>query len=300
MFTTRFFLLCCCSLFLGSCVQDTPFPRSSGNVTDTFDSHRFASKIGTDFESMGPEIGALDLPRRIRHIPTGIVLILIDPGDFLMGTPLTEKHRDRDEAQHHVTISAPYYLGETEVTVGQWVHFMGRGTKELPANEELPMSGVSWHHAHEFLHLLNQASDGRWRLPTEAEWEYACRAGTTTPFSFGEDITPEHANYNGQRPYLGKERGLDRNTPVPVRSLPLNPWGLYEMHGNLWEWCEDLYLYNPDRDPLPRDPTGKSRVMRGGGFPSRGEQLRCGYRDGYPPNSSGEKYGFRLAKTVTP
>jgi len=281
-----------------ACSTGRGFQGSSDGTGDASVNATYHSGLGSAFEPMGTQTGAFNLPRRVRHTPTGIVLILVDPGTFVMGTPLSEKYRDRDEEQHKVTIETPFYLGETEVTVSQWKQVMGPGSKQLPDNGELPISGVSWYRAREFVDRLNQSGELGWRLPNEAEWEYACRAGTTTAFSFGEDITPEQVNYNGRRPYLRKELGLDRNAPVPVRSLPPNPWGFYEMHGNLWEWCEDVYLQNPEHDTLPKNTTGLSRVMRGGGFPSRGKQARSGYRDGYPPSSPGPKYGFRVAKTL--
>ena len=286
------------TLLLTSCTTGSHSKESADGSRDTPVKVKYHARLGSDFEPIGHENGAFNLPRRVRHISTGIVLILIDPGTFMMGTPLSEKHRDRDEAQHRVTIDTPFYLGETEVTVSQWKQTMGPGPETIPDNGELPISGVTWYRAREFVERLNQSGEPGWRLPNEAEWEYACRADTTTAFSFGEDITPEQVNYNGKRPYLRKERGLDRNAPVPVRSLPPNPWGFYEMHGNLWEWCDDLYLLDPVHDKLPKVTTGLSRVMRGGGFPSRGKQARSGYRDGYPPNSSGPKYGFRVTKTL--
>ncbi|MEC4673398.1 MAG: formylglycine-generating enzyme family protein [Nitrospirota bacterium] len=286
------------SLLLTSCTPGSRSQESAEGSHDMGVKANYQARLGSEFEPIGTQIGAFNLPRRVRHTPTGIVLILVDPGTFMMGTPLSEKHRDRDEEQHIVTIDTSFYLGETEVTVSQWKQIMGPGPERLPDNGELPIGGVTWYRAQEFVKRLNQSGESGWRLPKEAEWEYACRAGTTTAFSFGEDITPEQVNYNGKRPYLSKKRGLDRNAPVPVRSLPPNPWGFYEMHGNLWEWCEDLYLKHPARDTLPQDTTGLSRVMRGGGFPSRGKQARSGYRDGYPPRSPGPKYGFRIAKTI--
>ena len=163
---------------------------------------------------------------------------------------------------------------------------------------ELPISGVSWHKAKEFVRRMNAQGSSGWRLPTEAEWEYACRAGTTTAFSFGDNITPEQVNYNGLRPYAGAEAGLRRDWPVSVRSLPRNPWGLYEMHGNVFEWCEDLYVIHPERGIAAKDVPGASRVLRGGAWNSKGKQVRSAYRDGYPPESSGTKYGFRIVRSI--
>ncbi len=216
-----------------------------------------------------------------------------------MGTPPSEATRDGDEAQHEVEIESAFYLGETEVTVAQWARIIAEDPKRPLVGDELPMSGVSWHKAMEFIGRLNLQGERGWRLPTEAEWEYACRAGATTAFSFGQNITPEQVNYNGRYPYGGADRGLDRGAPVPVRSLPANAWGLHEMHGNLWEWCSDLYVVHPEKGQQPRQGPGEPRVMRGGAWTAHAQSARAGYRDGYPPNSSGEKYGFRVAKSLT-
>ncbi len=252
-----------------------------------------------EFEPVGSSVGWGGLPSRIRHVPTDLILVLIPPGDFKRGSPETEPQRDRDERQRVVTIASAFYLGETEVTVAQWKRHMA----ELPTEAEhmedpsLPVEGVSWHKAKDFVALLNKKGAAVWRLPTEDEWEYACRAGTTGPFSFGANITAEQVNYDGGRPYADGRPGLDRGRPVPVRSLPANPWGLYEMHGNLVEWCEDLYVVDPGvaTDIVPTDIEGASRVIRGGDFSSQGKQTRSASRDGYPPSSTGTKHGFRLA-----
>ena len=133
------------------------------------------------------------------------------------------------------------------------------------------------------------------RLPTEAEWEYACRAGTTTPFSFGQDVDPSLVHYDASAPYRDGARGARPRGPVATRSLPANPWGLYEMHGNLWEWTEDLYVYDRTAGPATSTSPGAPRVMRGGAFTRGAYAARCAHRDGYPPATPGEKYGFRIA-----
>ena len=137
----------------------------------------------------------------------------------------------------------------------------------------------------------------RLRLPTEAEWEYACRAGTPGPFSFGDDITPEQANYDGDSPYRRGPKGLNRQETVEVASLPPNPWGLYEMHGNVWEWCQDWFAGYPDG--LVTNPMGPAsgvgRVLRGGGWFFVARDLRSAYRDHNDPGNRNLDCGFRLA-----
>ena len=256
--------------------------------------------LGAEFEAIGSETGSSGWPSRVRHTPTGIVLALISPGKFTMGSPKSELERDGDEVQRTAAIEYSFYLGETEVTAAQWRKIMGTVPRDaVPSDDgELPISGVSWHKAKEFVRRMNAQGSPGWRLPTEAEWEYACRAGTTTAFSFGDNITPKQVNYNGERPYADSERGLRRDGPVPVRRLPRNPWGLYGMHGNVFEWCEDLYVVHPERGTPAKNTPGASRVLRGGAWSSKGKQTRSAYRDGYPPASSGAKYGFRIARSI--
>jgi len=256
------------------------------------------SGLGPEFEPLGNEVGVHGLPRRVRHVPTGIVLVLIPPGEFIMGTPREERSREKDEIRHPVTIERAFYLGETELTVEQWQNLMGDGPQtEEYAQPDYPMTGITWHRAKELVNLLNERGEDGWRLPAEEEWEYACRAGTTTAFFFGDNIGTDQANYLGEYPYAGAPKGESRRRPVSVRSLPPNAFGLYEMHGNVWEWCEDLYFPDP-RSTRGASGVGAPRVMRGGSFESQAELLRSGYRDGYPPKSSGSKYGMRLAKTI--
>ncbi len=254
--------------------------------------------LGSEFEALGTEVGASGLPRRVRHRRTGIVLVLIPPGEFTMGSPETEPERETDEPRRAMKIEAPFYLGETEVTVGEWKRVY-ETEPGIPASDEtLPIGAVTWHLAMEFIAALNQEGEAGWRLPTEVEWEYACRAGTTTIFSFGDNITTDQVNYDGRSPYDRTPKGLRRDGPVPVRSLPANPWGLYEMHGNAFEWCAEFYVAHPERDVPPTKP-GASRSIRGGAWNSRARETRSAYRDGYPPASSGAKYGFRVARSLT-
>jgi len=235
------------------------------------------------------------LPERALHRQSGILLVRIPAGTFTMGSPSDEPRRQEHEWRREVEITDPFYLGETEVTVGQWRRVMGRETPRKQQQEDMPVEGVTWYAAKEFVAALNALDGGGWRLPTEIEWEYACRAGTTTIFSFGDTLNLGLASYDGRRPFGDTPRQKTPDHPLPVRSHPANPWGLYDMHGNMWVWCEDLYVFNPARDLPPLQAQGASRVIRGGGYPSRGDQLRSAYRDGYPPRSTGEKYGFRVA-----
>jgi formylglycine-generating enzyme required for sulfatase activity len=169
---------------------------------------------------------------------------------------------------------------------------------EFTDNPRNPVERVGWDDTQHFIAELNRRIAGlQARLPTEAEWEYACRAGTTTPFSFGENIRPEQVNYNGGLPYAGGAKGLNRERTVPVGSLPPNPWGLYEMHGNVWEWCGDWYGEYPNEPQIdPHGPeNGVRRVLRGGSWFFLGGNARSADRNWRGPGIRGSGVGFRLA-----
>ncbi|WP_295393649.1 formylglycine-generating enzyme family protein [uncultured Thiodictyon sp.] len=230
----------------------------------------------------------------IKGIAVGFRWIL--PGRFLMGSPADEHERRDNERQHEVILTRGFWLAETACTQALWQALMGENPSQFKG-ERRPVESVSWDGVQRFIERLNGAVPGlAARLPTEAQWEYACRAGTTTPFSFGEDIDPGQANYDGNYPYRGDQKGLYREQTVDVASLPPNPWGFYEMHGNVWEWCQDWYGEYP-ADPLtdPRGPaTGVSRVLRGGGWFRDGRSLRCATRGHFDPGSRRQNSGFRL------
>ncbi len=222
----------------------------------------------------------------------------IEPGEFMMGSPASEAERLDDETQHHVILTEGFWLADTACTQALWQAVMGDNPSSFKG-EERPVKRVSWDDVQRFIERLNPlAPDGGFRLPTEAEWEYACRAGTTTPFWFGDQITPEQVNYDSNYPYAGGSKGKYRNETVGVKALPCNGWGLYQMHGNVWEWCQDGY------DPYPSatvvDPVGSAegaeRVRRGGGWFGDGGYVRSARRDRCDPASRFASIGFRLAR----
>ncbi|MBE2295279.1 MAG: formylglycine-generating enzyme family protein [Phycisphaerales bacterium] len=219
------------------------------------------------------------------------------PGRFLMGSPKNEHGRENGEFQHEVTLTQGFWLAETTCTQALWEAVTGENPSRLKG-ERRPVETVNWNEVQEFIKRLNDAVRGLTaRLPTEAEWEYACRAGTSTPFSFGEDITPEQVNYNGKYPYRDSKKGLSRGETVEVATLPANPWGLYEIHGNVYEWCQDWYGNYPKDSVV--DPTGpkigERRVLRGGSWLTDGRNVRSAYRRHVGPSRRIDSYGFRLA-----
>lgn len=212
-------------------------------------------------------------------------MCLIPPGKFKMGTLESEKERHTDETQHEVIISKPYYIGKYEVTQEQWEAVMEANPSSVKG-AKLPVTHVSWEDCQEFIKKLNAKTNGGYRLPTEAEWEYSCRAGTTTKFSFGNAITDKDANLGwGKIQYVGKFKP--------------NAFGLYDMHGNLLEWCEDLYGGYPEAQVV--DPTGPvkgdNRIARGGSFHEPQGVFRSAYRFTRYQFTGTVDLGFRLVKT---
>ena len=223
----------------------------------------------------------------------------IQPGTFLMGSPEDEPQRIAErETQHEVTLTRGYWLADTACTQALWQAVMGDNPSQFKDDPANPVEQVSWNDVQTFLDRLNELVPGLAAgLPSEAQWENACRAGTTTPFSFGENITPAQVNYNGEFPYADGKKGQFRARTVPVKSLPPNPWGLYEMHGNVWEWCADRfgnYPQGPQTDPSG-PPEGVERVLRGGSWYFRGRDCRATYRSGDEPGNRSLHTGFRLA-----
>ena len=189
--------------------------------------------------------------------------------------------------QHEVTLTKPFYMGKHEVTQEQWEALMGKNPSKTKG-AKLPVTNVSWEDCQEFIKKLNAKTDGGYRLPTEAEWDYACRAGTTTAYSFGDKITPKDANYWDSN--IGK--------PVAVGSYKPNAFGLFDMHGNVWEWCEDWHGEYPFAVTDPKGPaTGNRRVIRGGSSGYYGSFARSSNRYYSLPTNRGSLGGFRLART---
>jgi len=227
----------------------------------------------------------------------------IEPGTFMMGSPTDEPESYDDETLHAVTLTQGFWLADTAVTQAFWLAVLGGDNpsyfKKDPQN---PVEQVSWGEVQRFIERLNELLPSLpARLPTEAQWEYACRAGTTTPFSFGANITPDKANYDGNNPYAGAKKSLYREKTLPVKSLSANRWGLYEMHGNVWEWCQDGWQENlgteASRDPLTQsdEAAGGDRVLRGGSWLSDGRDVRAAIRNHAQPFNRFHYIGFRLA-----
>jgi len=189
-------------------------------------------------------------------------------------------------------------MQKTEVTQRQWEMVMGYNPSYFKnCGKDCPVENVSWLDVQEFIKRLN-CKGGSYRLPTEAEWEYAARAGTTTPFAFGKCLNTDQANYNGNYPLEGCQKGKYRGKTVPVGSFAPNAWGLYDMHGNVWEWVQDWYKeYPADAVTDPVGPSsGSSRVLRGGGWDSVARYCRTAFRVNDTPVNRFNGRGFRLVR----
>ncbi len=229
----------------------------------------------------------------------GMAFVYIPPGTFAMGSPATETGRLADETQHQVTLTTGYYIQTTEVTQEQWQAVMGNNPSHFKTcGANCPVETVSWEDARAFILKLNLMDrSSTYRLPTEAEWEYACRAGTTTRYFWGEKSDCGKANV-GNSPLTGECKGISPGKTAPAGSYPPNRWGLYDMHGNVWEWCSDLY--GDYENAAAKDPKGAShgvnRSLRGGAYFDPAASSRSANRCWDPPDYRVQDIGFRLVR----
>ena len=236
-------------------------------------------------------------------------MILVRGGDFLMGSPETEDERSENEKQHPVNVKS-FFLGRYPVTQEQWrivAETYAKVNIELKPDPShfkganRPVEQVSWYEAQEFCDRLAQKTKRPYRLPTEAEWEYACRAGTTTPFYFGNTISTELANYNGNYTYANGVKGEYRKETTPVDHFDIaNAWGLCDMHGNVYEWCQDHWHDNYEDVPEDgsawlTDNSDASRVYRGGSWFNNPGNCRSAYRFNNDPVHRFNHLGFRVS-----
>jgi formylglycine-generating enzyme required for sulfatase activity/serine/threonine protein phosphatase PrpC len=249
---------------------------------------------------------------RIRNT-IGMELQLVPSGEFSMGSSDDEPDRSAGEVLHRVRITRPFYLGKFEVTQHEYDTVIRRSPNYVAATaagaDQLadldagrnPVEAVTWEQADEFCRLLSAYERSTYRLPTEAEWEYACRSGTTTPFHFGGALNGDQANYDGGKPYGTGVMGLFLNGTCPVGRYPENRFGLYDMHGNVLEWCSDWYGQTYSASPAadPRGPrTGKERVIRGGAYSFPAKDCRSATRYRFASTSPYPGIGFRVLREL--
>jgi eukaryotic-like serine/threonine-protein kinase len=246
-------------------------------------------KLADRFKSAREALNAL----RSRLAPSlrnsiGMEFVLVPAGKFMMGS----NAYDSEKPIHEVTISAAFYMGKYQVTQGEWTAVMGNNPSRFKGDDRLPVERVSWDDCQEFITRLNARKDGyAYRLPSEAEWEYACRAGTTG----------EYAGELDEMAWYGEDSGLKTH---PVGEKNANAWGLHDMHGNVWEWCQDRYHENYNGVPTDgrawEQGSDNGRVVRGGSWYSRADICRAAVRGYYAPALRSNGYGFRLVAARIP
>jgi formylglycine-generating enzyme required for sulfatase activity len=292
---------------LGSCFADNPDdrPRNAADLADRLTELLQTGERETAVQA--PDGQAPAMPRRITN-SIQMTLTLIPAGTFQMGSPASEAERSSDEGpQHEITITRPYYMAIYPVTQRHYELVMGQNPSYLNdwkgGGPDFPVESISWDEAVAFCRKLSElpgekAAGRVYRLPTEAEWEYACRGGLPLPFTSGVSLSSREANFNGNYPYGGAERGPYLERTTKVGSYPPNPFGLYDMHGNVWEWCADFYERTYYRNSPRYDPPGPShgslRVVRGGSCYNIGRFCRAAYRFGVSPANRDIDVGMRV------
>ena len=239
---------------------------------------------------------------RREDLGNGITLdmVKIPGGRFQMGAPAEEEDRSDDEGPQHSVTVAEFWLGKYAVTQAQYQAVMGNNPSGFSDNgANRPVEQVSWHNAVAFCEKLSQQTGRTYHLPSEAEWEYACRADTTTPFHFGATMTTDLANYDGNSTYGNGPKGVYREQTTEVGSFPPNAFGLYDMHGNVFEWCADHWHDNYDGAPTdgtawPSSDESARRLLRGGSWNSFPRNCRCAFRNYLPPEFRLNYIGFRV------
>jgi uncharacterized protein (TIGR02996 family) len=231
----------------------------------------------------------------------GMAFVWVPPGVFRMGGPPQEVERQANEVPHHATLTRGFYLSVHAVTQAQWRAVFGSNPSRFPGDDR-PVECVSWHDCQEFCQKLSQKTGlgqegpSPYRLPTEAEWEYACRAGTTTPFFFGQTLSEKEAKFHTNYHRNPEPNGNGRPETAPVDAFPANAWGLCGMHGNVFEWCADWYAPYPSE--AVQDPSGPAlgdvRVLRGGSWHSLALRCRSACRGWAAPGYRGSDVGFRV------
>ena len=230
----------------------------------------------------------------------GVKLVLIPAGEFVMGSPGDEVGRDSNESpQHKVRITRAFYMGACELTQQQYKSIMGSLRPRFEGDSN-PAEKLAWDSAVAFCKALSQKEDVTYRLPTEAEWEYGCRAGTTTPFYFGATVSANQANYNAAD--VQENAGAPSGKTMQVGSFTPNAFGLYDMHGNVYEWCQDLYggdsySKSPAEDPKGPD-SGDAHIIRGGSWFNNLVALRSAARQWAIPSTRYGMIGFRVVAEV--
>lgn len=258
-----------------------------------------------------PHIGSENRYKVLKKSPSHMNMVTIQPGRFDLGSPLFEPKRRQNEGPvQSVYIGYTFEVGKYEITFREWDKCVADGGCNGHKPDDggwgrgnRPVINISWQDTQNYLRWLNKKTGSNYRLLSEAEWEYIARAGAQTAFSTGPMITTQQANFNGEVSYAGSPMGVYRRQTVPVGSYAANSSGLHDLHGNVWEWTQDCW--NPSHSGTPTDgrarETGncKYRVMKGGSWVNRPNDVRIAQRQKYTPDYRYDDYGFRIARTLT-
>jgi formylglycine-generating enzyme required for sulfatase activity len=293
-------------------IKPTPRPRPAPTLTPPPPIRLLSFPFETvTLDKKGTETSRKNGQARyfIIELGNGVTLEMVEvpAGSFVMGSPEIEEYREIDEGPQHRVDVPSFWMGKFEVTQAQGKAVVNGVNPSRFYGDELPVENVTWGDAQAFLRILNrklglQNKDRKYqyRLPSEAEWEYAARAGTDTPFAFGETITPQIVNHNSHYLYGASPRGNSHGQTVEVGALGVaNAFGLFDMHGNVWEWCEDLYHRNYNGAPtdgsawLSGETSGR-RVLRGGSWTEERGDCRSAGRYSLDPSYRGPAFGFRV------
>ena len=287
------------------------FPQVTSNPSDPTSPLRSSNTMGLNLKTFDFEVLTVDVrgkvtkrrPARARYftenLGNGVMLEMIEipGGEFRMGSSPNEEGRRNDEAPLHDVNVQPFFIGKFQVTQAQYQAMVGENPSDFKG-EQRPVDRVNWHQAIDFCQKLTQSTGRNYRLPSEVEWEYACRARTRTPFHFGETITPKLANYDRIHSYASAPTSKNTQQTTEVGSFPPNAFGLYDMHGNVWEWCQDTWHENYKKAPTDSRPwinkADYFRVVRGGSWNVAPEKCRSAARNVRKPDIFGYACGFRV------
>lgn len=263
--------------------------------------HRARHRIGREQRARKPiRSVVVQTPKEMADLAK-VKMVRIPAGELLMGSTKIEKtHNASEGPQHLVRFREGFWIGRYLITQEQWEAVMGHNPSHFRGARYLPVENVSWNDCQAFIRKLNYRGQGTFRLPSEAEWEYACRAGTATPFHTGKTISTSQANYDGKYAYGNGTIGVCRESTTPVGSFKRNSWGLYDVHGNVWEWCQDCF-----HDSYADAPVDGSawesldetcRVLRGGSWNDAPEFCRSACRKRAKPVTRNQTIGFRIVR----
>lgn len=263
-------------------------------------SRRGAAAAGALLAVLGCARGEAPAGDVWREPGTGMEFAWVPPGRYRIGSPPAEPGREAQEVRHEVRLTRGYWIGRREVTQREWTTVLpGEGGEFARADPQAPVENVDWYAAQRFAKRLTERSAGeRFRLPTEAEWEIACRAGSETAYATGAWLTSEQANYDGRYPLPGQPPGRFLGRTAAAGTFPPNGWGLFDLHGNVWEWTADDHCPYPASEVV--DPLGVCasgvKVIRGGSWLFNADSARCAVRYTHAPRDRGPSLGLRLVR----